>query len=190
MRRALHGREISRRFKWPRRQVLCRDERIKHRVPQAQVQCQLPDGPLILRVDRVLFPRVIGPVWRGEDRHGNRRLIPEGVRSGLIDQIDVGVVLVALTKLVQVDTHFEVMRPGDVGHSQPFVKTLVSEYLVAGVRGAPSGAVPEVQADIGDRDIVEPHARFPFLVAVIASHRPAGLDQEPVGGRIGIVDRR
>ena len=48
----------------------------------------------------------------------------------MIDEEGVVVALTTLADLVQVGTDLEVVRPGDVGHREPFVHTLVIQHLV------------------------------------------------------------
>src|SRR5262245_34803406 len=78
------------------------------------------------------------------------------------------------------------MCSGDVGHREPFMPTLVVQELIQGA----SRAVPEVQPRIRDRDGVEPRTRYPSLLAVIPALRRVRLEEEPIGGRIGVVGRR
>ena len=188
-RRVLHGRKIAGGHPRARRQLLCRDKRVIHGVPQAQVQCQPPDGQLILSVDAILDRGVIGAQRRRIDRDLRRHLIPECVRSGLVDHVGVAVALTAHAEVVQVDADLETVRAGDVRQRKPVVKSLVGQDLVAGASDRPR-AVPEIQPDIVDRDVVIPHARHPFLITVIAIHRRAGFNKEPVGDRVGVDGRR
>ena len=189
MRRALHGRKIARRHPRARRQVLCRDRRVIHRVPQPQVQSQLPNGPLILSVGAIFGRGVIRAEWHRVDGDLRGHLIPECVRPRLVDHVDVAVAQTAHAEVVQVEADFEIVRAGDVRQRKPFVKSLVSQHLIARASDRP-GAVPEIQSDIVDRNVVIPHARHPFLIAVITIHRPAGLNQEPAGYWVGVGDRR
>ena len=123
--RVLDFREIARRHVRARRQVGFRDQHVIHGVPHAQVQRQPPHGPLILRVEPILRSRLIRSVWPRVDRDRHRQLVSEGIRDGLIDEPGVVVALTALAELVQIGTGLEVMCPGDVGHRDPFVRTVV-----------------------------------------------------------------
>ena len=112
-RSARHRSKVSRRYPAVGRgvDVLGRDVPVEVVVPEAVIERQAPDGPLILEVDAQIPVAVLSEI--------RRRILGDLIRDAVVEPvIHVAVRFRAeiLDALLELESRLEVVGPGDVGH--------------------------------------------------------------------------
>ena len=143
--------------------------------PQAVIQRQSLDGPLILSEDSKIrldsVPRQIGPRILGDL---DRDTVVERVRDGLVE-VGFGI----LDTFLLVDSGLERVGTGDVRHREPLCDA------VAGREGPQRVCcvVPETRRLLYDGNIVGGHVRLTGVRVIGLRKRKPGFEQEPAGHR-------